>query len=93
MPMPVWLHTLNFHPFWDDDLPIEEKGRRAAAEIKRVFPKWEEDVELIDFVDGFESVAAIGEFDAVLSDLYDWADENRVWVATFFASSSDEPKS
>ena len=91
--MPVWLHTLNFHPFWDADLPIEEKGRLAAVEIKRVFPKWEENEDLEGFIDGFESVIDVGEFDAVLSDLYDWGDENRVWVATFFASSSDEPKS
>lgn len=88
--MTDWKKTINFVPFWnDDDMSIADKGKAAAAEIKRVFPDWEngDDLEYIvgDFEEGVaEDETPVEMFDSAMSDLYDWADGNRVWIATNF---------
>ena len=85
-----WKHTINFMSFWDDDdMSIADKGKAAAAEIKRVFPDWENGDDIEYIVEMFEEGVVQGEapvqmFDSAMSDLYDWADENSVWVATTF---------
>jgi len=90
--MREWKQTINFMPFWNEDgMSIVDKGKAAAAEIKRVFPDWEngddDELEYIvgDFEEGVaEDEAPVEMFDSAMSDLYDWADENSVWVATNF---------
>lgn len=86
--MAKWDHTIDFMSFWnDDDMSIGDKGKAVAAEIKRVFPTFGNDDELEEIVDGFEHDVGkydVLAFDCLLENLYDWADENRVWVATTF---------
>ena len=80
-----WKHTINFKYFWDDDeISITEKGRLASKELNKLEKHFPNDYELEDAIDNFCDVSEISEFDSVLSNLYDWADYNSVWIATCF---------
>lgn len=96
--MANWRCTIDFKPFYHDDkLSIKEKADRAVKELRRTqkLKSFEDDYDLDDIIEDFEGVSGDGEptetteftitedFDARMSELYDWADANRVWVATF----------
>lgn len=94
--MAGWKKTINFKHFWNNaEMSIVEKGKAAATEIKRVFPKWEEMLELDEIIEMFEedveevykesgNLDAVEVFDAAMEMLYNYADRGRIWIATNF---------
>jgi hypothetical protein len=74
-----WKRTVNIKPvIFDDDMTVEEKGRTIALLL---------DAEPY-FTGTFfsEEIADAGKegdvewFDSVLSDIYDFADDNDIWM-------------
>lgn len=63
--------------FHDDDLTIQAKAHAISARMRKIpsYTLWELLDELLDTAD-------VEEFDEVWSYIYDWADENRVWIET-----------
>jgi len=92
--MNKWKHEVNFKPFWDADISVEEKGKCAASCLEYLLKHYLGDDELLDIIEDFKCVSGDGEppetteftptedFDERMCDLYEWADSNRVWVAT-----------
>ncbi|MCK5603728.1 hypothetical protein KAR91_17710 [Candidatus Pacearchaeota archaeon] len=96
--MTNWKHTLRFEQWYhDDDISIKEKAELAAKELKitmKLF-RFKDDDDLEEIIENFEGVSGDGEqeetteftiredFNARMSELYDWADNNSVWVSTF----------
>ena len=66
---------------------ISEISAKFAAEIRKVLgAEIDDDIELFDIVEAFEDLAKDAgddpedDFNGILRDLYDWADQARVWV-------------
>ena len=84
--MPNWMFTVKFSPWYrDDTLSIEEKGKRAAAELRKLAANKravhiEDDLLLL--AENFESVSSVEDFDDFMEALYDIGDLARIWVAT-----------
>lgn len=95
--MKDWKHTLNFKLFYhNDDISLPKKGVMIAEKLETLAntPKFEDDMMLWNLVDEFKAITGDGEppdttefteledFNARMSDLYDWCDANAVWVET-----------
>jgi hypothetical protein len=92
--MATWDATLNFKDFYhDDELSIAEKAERVSKAIIARFAKiLDSDSDIFDedldsLVLDFSNLSAYGRaeashFDNIMSDLYSWADYNRVWIET-----------
>lgn len=91
--MAIWKHRLDLKTEWqlrdEDKLTIQQLAAKVALKLKKVDFK-DEDVnyQRDDIVDEFEGLsedttASVSDFDSVLARLYDFADEYRLWVATF----------
>jgi hypothetical protein len=89
--MPRWNFRLEIAEIWQKAQADEAAPQEVAAvilrELRKLPPAMRSD-EWNDLVDQFESLsedeyADTQDFDCVMSDLYDWADEARVWVNTF----------
>ena len=92
--MPTWDATLSFKDFYhDDELSIAEKAEKVSNAITAKFASildsdkdnFDEDLDLL--VRDFSNLSAYNKaeadhFDNIMSDLYDWADWNRVWIET-----------
>lgn len=82
----AWKMTVNIKPFIGEDAS-EEGAKRAGMAIHQLLtrrlrglPLYRDDQELSDILDGLEGVENSDEFNYILADLYDWADENRIWL-------------
>jgi len=89
--MANWKYTLSLKDFYhSDDLSINKKAEMVAERIEKTFPKnWfdfdsdsykEEINEILDdfrwlSVDGDMRENDTDEFDNIMEDLYDWADQ------------------
>lgn len=90
--MPNWKHSINVAEWWkDEEVPIEEKGRRLATLLRlKVFKDCPDDWELEEIIESFECISgcpgeftAVEEFDGWLEELYNWADRgHRLWINT-----------
>jgi hypothetical protein len=83
--MPVWNHTLQLADLFDRDTGDGPFAYRDEI-VRRIKASkfWNEDeTELIEIVDELEDTDTPEYFDLVWDAFYDWADANRVWVATF----------
>lgn len=79
-----WKRRVNIKPFiTEDDSP--EGAKRTAANISNElrqglnyteFDTW----ELHTILDGFGDCGSADDLDTCLEDLYDWADQNRIWL-------------
>lgn len=84
---PIWTDTLNLKDvFHSDDLIFTEKRDAIVSRIKRM--RWYKDAEaeggsLFYLVDELADAEDAEEFDAVWDAIYDIADYDRVWIATF----------
>ena len=92
--MPTWDATLSFKDFYhDDELTIARKAEQVSNAIIAKFASildsdkdnFDEDLDSL-YLD-FRSLSAYDKaeadhFDNIMSDLYDWADYNRVWIET-----------
>ena len=68
--------------FHDDDLSLHNKAEIIAKRFRTQFPDNDDLEELLDeLVDAAEN-DSISWFDVVWDHIYDWADEERVWVDT-----------
>lgn len=83
--MANWRHTLNFGLWYhDDDINLKQKAEGVAKELKKIIGKFnDDDLEIIaeDFSD-FPEDGNVLDFDAIMSELYDWSDQNLVWIET-----------
>lgn len=80
-----WKYKVDFNKFWDSKLPISEKGWLSVHELNKIEKHFPDDYDLHDIIDQFEySIETIDDFDYVMSELYDWADSNKVWIKTLF---------
>jgi hypothetical protein len=88
-----WRKTIRLkHLLGDDDSP--ENARKVAGQVAAILKRQREYVppETREFDDEFSEIAdELGElsetldggcadFNAILSVLYDWADDERVWI-------------
>ncbi len=86
--MSNWKFSLNFKPFWNTDISIEEKGRMVSACVKQEVPSiwmdwnsqdYDEDlanvVEAFENITGYDDVSAVEEFDNWMDGLYNWGDQ------------------
>lgn len=94
--MRKWKYTLRLNDLWDareeKRISIFELSTKVAERIKKksFFEAFKDELE--EIVERFESlgtdegflteIEAIGEFDFILEELYDWADSESCWVAT-----------
>ena len=82
-----WKRTLKINDIWAasarGEITVEGLGAQIAKRLRRVWVVDELDLDIRDEVAcRFESIeGGTEEFDEIMSDLYDWADENDVWVA------------
>ena len=88
-----WRYKINVKKEWCDTKEDESKAfalvDKVLAEIKNIREKIEiEDVEtlehivdeLIDFKS--EGIIDVDQFDDIWSELYDWCDDEGVWLST-----------
>jgi hypothetical protein len=85
---PRWRKTIRIKQFLGDD-GSDENARKVAGQIAKVLlrePEYEYgDPELIYLTDELVMLAesndgTCADLNEVLSGLYDWADDNRVWI-------------
>lgn len=70
---------ISFEEFKEELMPILSE---AATDLSYIFQD-EETMKLEDIIREIEDSEDEDEFDYAWQNLYDWADENRVWIATF----------
>jgi hypothetical protein len=92
--MATWDTTLRLKDFYhDDELTIAQKAEKVSNALIAKFStildsdKDNFDEDLDSLVTDFQSLSAFDKveanhFDNIMSDLYDWADWNRVWIET-----------
>lgn len=89
-----WTHTVDVSVPWrDESLPLAEKTARIVAAFRRRFPEGCDvndsafaGADLDDLLADLTDAAATDDpeaFDEVWSAIYDWADDNGVWINTF----------
>lgn len=83
--MANWICTVKFKDFWRSDLTFTERRDLAVKRIKE--SGWRDITPYPDHLDSLVDELAetlnIPEFDWALTDLYDQADEDLVWIETF----------
>jgi hypothetical protein len=78
-----WSATLRIADVWkNEELTFEQRRDEIVARIKRL-PDCEHDAGLEDIATDLEEAGDVPTFDQAWDHFYDWADLNRVWVATF----------
>lgn len=81
MRKPGWKHTLNLKDiFHNDEVSATDRQAIIVDRIKRSKFWDENDLELVEIVDELAE-AEVGD-EGPWDGFYDWADQNRVWVAT-----------
>lgn len=85
--MAKWKATLDIREDWQ---AAEREQISVQVLCERLIPKLEDigrklNDNLSDFITELQEIvddpnAEFDDFDEVLEDLYDWADDNRVWV-------------
>lgn len=79
----IWDHTVKIADvFHDDDLAFDVKRDLIVARFARLKQKFPEDWDLELLLDELSDTTGDEEFDDVWESLYDWADDNRVWIET-----------
>lgn len=84
--MPHWNLTVDLKPFWNnEEIGFEEKRDKIVEAIKA--SKWREWTPYPDYFDELvDNVAAaenVDVFDCAWDEIYDLADDDRVWIVTF----------
>lgn len=86
--MSRWVATLDVKDVWKDDFfTTEEQMLIVSGRLDNFAANWqgEEKEYLEDLAEELADAAHsenVDWFDQVWAALYDWADDNRVWVAT-----------
>lgn len=90
--MAKWRYTIDIKESWalaqDETISTSELVRRILPTLKAV-PAIRHDIIFQERVERFENLLEdygddidTADFDEALSDLYDWADDRKVWIAT-----------
>lgn len=86
--MTKWKHTLRIGDIWESldskTMPIKDGAKAISKRLLLLRIRDEiarDDQEML--CDELASIDDVEEFDAVLSNIYDWADDNRVWIDRF----------
>lgn len=87
--MANWKYQINLADIFEksEDQPIEN----TAMEIYQQFAKFmdahpemfEDEYSIEDAIDSLKYCESTEEIDSVLSELYDFADVNRIWINTW----------
>ena len=89
-----WLRELDFSPFWEDDIPLGDKGILINKEMDKIKKFYERDDDFLEVADAFLYITGdrepaetskftiIDDFNERMDELYDWADYNKIWVKT-----------
>jgi hypothetical protein len=84
--LPLWERTVNLREVFHNEEMTFEQRRDAIVRILRASPwlagRGEFDA-LVEIVDLLADACDAEEFDGWWSELYDHADYDRVWIATF----------
>lgn len=82
--MANWKTRLDLKDLWsaydENRLTVQEVAEAVAERLVEQFS----DIDVEELADQFATCEDVEEFDGVMHDLYDWADEVRCWVATRF---------
>ena len=84
--MAEWKHIVKgvaplLHDFQDGDIDFES-ARNGIVEVLRRQPFFTDEGEVFDIVEcDLANAEDISEFDDYMDSLYDWADDNRVWIS------------
>ena len=88
--MPHWEYLVDVKDIWGMDVAFEEKRDEIVKRIRE--SKWFADMGqetegdytgLADVVDGLATSTTVDVFDSWWAELYDYADQDRAWIATF----------
>lgn len=85
MPVNRWNREVNLiGAYHNDSLTLNERAKAVAERIRK--SGWVEDTPypdtFRDLLAEFEKVETTAEWDNVFSEVYDLADEDRVWIET-----------
>lgn len=85
---PIWDAKANIKQFLDPDAEPSEVAANVARELRHAFARrlratsdnYDCDLDmLLDDLENFGD-ATVEDFDETLDRIYDWADENRIWL-------------
>lgn len=84
MPINVWLLTINLRDVWrNEGMTFEQRRDAIVTRIRNSGWITEDHYTLGDLVDELADAVNTDAFDAVWDLIYDHADADRVWIATF----------
>lgn len=82
--MSAWKYRVDLKDvFHDENRTFEERRDEIVGRIKTAGFYDEDDEYLGELVAYIEESEDVDEFNVSWDEFYDWADVNRVWVATF----------
>ncbi len=77
--MTNWKRTINIKQHLDPAKPFEGV-RDAIVRVLRNDRAYLDGFDFTDIVDEMAETGTVSDFDAALEALYDWADNNLVWI-------------
>lgn len=88
MPVNRWKEVIDLKAFYHDDLSIENVRDKTVEAIKasswyKNFEEKAHEPSLFILVDDFAEAEDYQDFDYFMGLLYDLADRDRIWIATF----------
>ena len=91
--MTKWKYTIDIKKEWEEcgeeKISTLELTKKVIEELDKYLNIRGEDESLEYIRDNFQGLIDCDiddkdEFDGILEELYDWADESRVWIKTMF---------
>ncbi len=80
--MPVWHETIDLKAVWNHDEEWNIVRDNVVPRIKN--SDWyRRSFQVQDLVEELEEALNVVEFDSIWNELYNEADQDRVWIATF----------
>jgi hypothetical protein len=80
-----WVKTVDVSSvFHNDDMDFDDKVDAIVDIFRKEFPSDISDLywELADILECLESATDVDDFDSIWNEMYDWADENHIWIKT-----------
>lgn len=87
--MANWKYQINLADIFEnvEEQPIEltamEIYQRFASFMENHSEMFEDDYSTEDTIDNLKYCESVEEIDSLLSELYDFADANRIWINTW----------
>ena len=83
--MSKWRHIVDVSQvFHEESMTYEGRRDRIVTQLRKLADKMGgADADLLsDLLDDLEGADNEDEFDSFWDEIYDWADDNRVWINT-----------